>query len=257
MNDENIKKIQEILNKIKADKKISEKFYPCEIKCVFDLIGETRLKNMKKSNVDIKNRFGYNSIEVSGTGIYSSDKPKEYDRRYYLEFDILTHKTNNKKSLLTLMMNPSNTFPKSKIDSTVKNVIRIATILRYSKIIVLNSLPVINSTGVKVKYSNSETEEINTEFIKYYLGDKELNKTQDFLIAFGANNEVKKLLNNNGLIDECINKRQNKYVYKKNSSNTPSHPGNTNTKYVYDFILGTNPQLIPINKIDKNLKIFP
>ena len=161
-------------------------------------------------------------IKVTGFGYYDTDEPKRKNNnhRYYLELEIKG--ITNTNTLTAIMMNPSNTFPNSKnkkstIDSTVKNVIRMAYLLKYSKIIVLNSFALIDGDGKNTHSDNSQKK--NLAIIEAYIKE---NKNSDYLLAWGNNAEdtdkICKYLKDN--IDK------NKiFVYKKNKNGNPCHPG--------------------------------
>ena len=93
-----------------------------------------------------KNIVG-NENNIWGFGIYDSPNPDINDNRYCLE---LNHcGIDNDKTLITLLMNPSETFPcendNSNIDDTILNVMKIAKALGIMSVVVLNTIPVINS----------------------------------------------------------------------------------------------------------------
>ena len=203
---------------------IGEKYYPMEI-------NSTIAKN------------------VQGFGIYDSDKPKINNNRYYLEFNILKNNKNN-NTLLTLMMNPSKTFPDGSIDRTVQNVIRIAKAIGCSKIVVLNTLPIINPIAKDaIKYCNKAKQENNTNFVQKYIQSCNKNNTI-FLAAWGANKQINQY---NEYISSIKQKfmPNNIFAYSINEeSQTPAHPngrGNNgkNAKRLQEILNGK--KLIPIH----------
>lgn len=134
-----------------------------------------------------KNRENYCTLNVNGFAYYNCENPKAKTdcRRYYLELDI--EKAEQNKTLVVLMFNPSNTFPemngkKSTIDGTVKNAVRIAYKVGYSKVIILNSFNFIDGNNITAMKSAKETtDEVNAQIISYVLTEH-----KDLMIAWGT-----------------------------------------------------------------------
>ena len=139
------------------------------------------------------------------------------------------------------MQNPSNTFPKKdsfKIDTTVQNVIKMAYICGYTKVVILNIKSLINGNPEEmndylIKNKKYNKTLINQSFIKDYLTKQKPNDS-DFLIAWGSNKvflqdfetaEFSKVLDN-----------IYKWAYRINSTNTPTHPSSYNTRLVNQFL---------------------
>lgn len=192
----------------------------------------------------IKNsiKFYDDKINVFGNGDYGGiENPKVGDNRFSLELEIEKPKGN--KSLITIMMNPSETFPKGKereesqIDPTVQNVIRIAYVCGYNKIYVYNIFSLINSDS-SIQY---EKNEFNTEEIINFLKENDC----DTLIAWGENKEkyvhdILKYLRNRKL-----------FVWKLTKKLKPQHPSPLRNKDIKEFLQQPNPKLIRI-KFDDN-----
>ncbi len=203
----------------------------------------------------IKNsiKFYDDKINVFGNGDYDSiENPKN---RFSLELEIEKPKGN--KSLITIMMNPSETFPKcikreSQIDPTVQNIIKIAYQCKYNKIYVKNIFPLINPKS-SFPYKKDEF---------YYLNKKKIiesltKNNYDTLIAWGT--KIKKedivdfltLKQENIKILDCL-KNRNLFVWKLSKKNKPMHPSPLN-RHISKFLQQPNPKLIPIKiKIDDN-----
>lgn len=83
-------------------------------------------------------------INVCGYGIFKDNIAKRGSHRYFLEIQI-----NNigNKTLTAFMLNPSNSLPNEGFDQTVRNVIRIAYVKNYSKVVILNTFSLINGKG--------------------------------------------------------------------------------------------------------------
>lgn len=214
--------------------------------------------------LEIKKSIKFNNnykINVFGIGIYNNQDPekelepkkrlKEEDRtkeirRFSLELNIKEPKGN--KTLATIMMNPSKTYPKknkeSRIDRTVQNIIKIAYVCGYNKIYVYNIFSLINPNS-SFQY---EEDEFNTDGIIKFL-----NKNNcDTLIAWGENKEkyTQDIL---GL----LNKR-NLFVWDLTDKLKPRHPSPINPinrNKFNEFLQQQNPKLIPI-KFDDNGNII-
>ncbi len=188
-------------------------------------------------------------IELDTYSVYDSKSPKQNTNRYYIEFKIknnpLTITKRNTETLVTLLQNPSNTFPTEKmvIDETVQNVIKMAYLNGYKKIVVLNTKPLINgnSKATEAKYINSDNTQkliINSKFIQEYLNN--YSKNADFLVAWGTNKSILNEIINNEYI-ELINKnfKDRIWAYDTTKKNYPRHPGSWsphNNKPVRDFL---------------------
>lgn len=127
---------------------------------------------------------------VEGHGIYDADAVN----RYCLCIDI-PNSTN--KTLITLLMNPSNTFPpdiaktkktkkgqkvKSRYDQTIRNLIRLAYVKGYSQIVVLNTFPFIEGNSTNANKYAQKNKKLNSDFI-----EKVLNNSFEILVACGDN----------------------------------------------------------------------
>ena len=235
------------------------------IEMTFPLIGESKQKKLTTEEYSkIRKFFNYDKISVNGFGIYDARTLSEIDEyrneensdgnRYYLNFSITEPEITERKSLVTIMMNPAGTFPKSgkyeaEIDQTVKNVIRIACAKKYSDVIILNVSSNINPDSGKWEKNKDFKKEINTTFVKSCLESLCKDKTCDFLAAWGSKEKILKYIGGSCYCEQ-INKF-NSYVYRINEmSQTPAHPGNWNTRKVYNFIINGK-ELIPC-KFEKN-----
>ncbi len=188
-------------------------------------------KNTYNLQKDIK-------INLEAYAIYDCKNPKTKQgyNHYYLEFKI---KNPIKKrswvessTLVTLLQNPSNTLPKEdstiKIDTTIQNVVRIAYLSGYKKIVVLNIFPLIDGNSSDTKKflnenPNKSKTNINTEFIKKYFENNA--KNFDFLIAWGSRSNILKQIKEAEYYS-IINQIENKWAFGINDNNTPNHPGN-------------------------------
>lgn len=179
-----------------------------------------------------KSKEDNTKINVTGKGMYNTENPTKNNLRYYLELNFEPEKKRGSKILIAIMMNPSNTFPKignkkSKIDPTVKNVLRIAYACKqYSKVVVLNCYPQINGNS---KDNTIVKNENNTNFIKTFI---ENNKESEILIAWGTKiehtvlSEIKRIVKN-----------KKTWAYDKNEkTHTPSHPSSYNYTKIQKFI---------------------
>ena len=110
-------------------------------------------------------------IEVNGFAYCDCETPKAKSDcyRYYIELEMNNPKNN--KTLVVLMLNPSNTFPemngkKSTVDGTVKNAVRIAYKAGYSKVIILNSFNYIDGNSLTaIKSMKQTSNDTNTTII--------------------------------------------------------------------------------------------
>ena len=189
--------------------------------------------NNKKIDINIKGKE--TSFSVNGFGICENDNFSKTSYRYYLEFEIINPK-GNKGSIASIMMNPSDqTNPvKQAIDSTVTNVIRMAYVSGYLKVIILNSFPYINGNGKASLKEHDENhdykeKEVNTNFRVDFL---ENQYNQDILLAWGG--DIKNTKQDYG---EILKKYEDKiYVYNITKSNFPMHPSPYNQKEVDKII---------------------
>ncbi len=164
-------------------------------------------------------------IVVYGYGIFKDNIAKRGSHRYFLEISI---NNSGNKILTAFMLNPSNSLPNEGFDQTVRNIIRIAYIKGYSKVVILNTFSLINGKGQDAirnyKKQARNNNDLNREIIDFYLK----NYAYDLLIAWGTqiqssdkNYYLKQIKN--------IQKKDNKninliaYAWNKNS-NYPYHP---------------------------------
>ncbi len=215
---------------------------------------------IKTYQLEIKKSIKFNNCEINafGIGIYNNPDPEkeleeiekkkvkvieeERIRRFILELNIKEPKGN--KTLATIMMNPSNTYPKrgkeSRIDRTVQNIIKIAYVCGYNKIYVYNIFSLINSKS-SFQY---EKDKFNTDGIIKFLN----KNNYDTLIAWGENKEkyTQDIL-------ELLNKR-NLFVWDLTDKLKPRHPSPINPinrNKFNEFLQQQHPKLIPI-KFDEN-----
>ena len=136
----------------------------------------------KKIDINIKGKE--TSFSVNGFGICENDDFSIESYRYYLEFEINGIK--NDKVLTVLLMNPSDkTNPdKSNIDNTIKNALKFAYTLGYSKVKIFNSFAKICGNGNEAKKyyknKNKNIENINNNFVK-----NSLKNADEILLACG------------------------------------------------------------------------
>lgn len=172
-----------------------------------------------------KSRQDNCTLKVNGFAYYSCENPKAKTDcyRYYLELDI--EKAEQDKTLVVLMLNPSNTFPeangkKSTLDGTVKNAVRIAYKAGYSKVIILNSFNFIDGNSITAMKSAKEAlNDVNTKIITNVL-----NQHKDLMIAWGT--KVRKK-DKTEILSKILDKATeiNIFAYAWNSnSNCPYHP---------------------------------
>lgn len=173
-------------------------------------------------------------FKVNGFGICEDDKFDKGSFRYYLEFDIINPQ-GNKGNLVSIMMNPSSeTDPANKkIDLTVTNVIRMAYVSGYSKVIILNSFPYINGNGKESleknnKSMDSQKNELNKDFINKIL--KENIDNQDILLAWGGN--IKNTVEDYSKFLKPYENQNKIYVYDITKNSFPMHPSPFNKEKV-------------------------
>ena len=131
--------------------------------------------------------------DVKGYGVYDA----KAENRYCLCIDI---QNNSNKSLTTLLMNPSNTFPteiatmkgiKSRFDQTIRNLIRLAYKKGFAQVIVLNTFPFIEGNSAEAnkyyKEHKSEVSFIHNQNINAKFIDTVFNNSTNLLVACGDN----------------------------------------------------------------------
>ena len=197
---------------------------------------------------------------LTGFGIYSVIQPDINNYRYYLELDLPEKETGN--TLVTLMMNPSKTFPyeerNANIDTTVLNLAKISQSAKIngkdadiSKIVVLNTLPIINSNiDIALTALDENRQKYNENFVKAYLKACDKENTI-FLAAWGNNTGINKY---NKFISTINSEFKNKmYAFCINKEKTPTHPSPFNSAQINGFL--KNPELIQLGKINKKLTV--
>ena len=190
---------------------------------------------------------------IWGFGIYDSPNPDINDNRYCLE---LNHcGIDNDKTLVTLLMNPSETFPcendNSNIDDTILNVMKIAKALDIMSVIVLNTIPVINSKKeLALKNLNSQKQRYNEMFVNGFLKHCDKENTI-FLAAWGADKNI----NSFNKYSQTINTyfKDKIYAFSINKDMTPTHPSGFNNAQINSFL--KKPELIPIKQINDDLTV--
>lgn len=211
--------VEEILNKIKEYRK------------------DYKNNNTHWSKKEIQLPDNGGKFKVNGFGICKDDQFDKGSFRYYLEFDIINPQ-GNKRNLVSIMMNPSsetNPTNNQKIDSTVTNVIRMAYVSGYSKVIILNSFPYINGNGTESLEKNnnskgSQENKLNKEFINKFLKDKENNQDIDILLAWGGN--IKNTVEDYSKSLEPYEEQNKIYVYDITKNSFPMHPSPFNKEKV-------------------------
>ena len=201
------------MNKAKIFKNIQNITpYKFDISDSFDLYFGQNKNNENNCRIDVKG-FAYYNCE--------SPKAKTDCYRYYLELEI----NNSNKTLVVLMLNPSNTFPemngkKSTVDGTVKNAVRIAYKAGYSKVIILNSFNYIDGNSLTAIKSASQTSnDINAKIISNVLTEH-----KDLMIAWGTKVRQKdKNIILKSIWDKVTYLKIYAYAWNKNS-NCPYHP---------------------------------
>ena len=195
-------------------------------------------------NLHIQKKYDYKfsneEIKIKGFGYYDCAKPiqKQNKHRYYLELDIKNKP--NLSTITTIMMNPSNTFPamdneKSKIDDTIKNVIRMAYRLgKYSKIVILNSFALIDGDGNNA-VSDAVSQKKNLDIIEAYVKE---NNHSDYLLAWGKyaedTDKIIKFLKSNK-----TDERNRVFAYRIAKEGYPCHPSKlveNSRKYISSFM---------------------
>lgn len=196
-------------------------------KLIIDNIQEQFNINLDKNKNVISDSFSKypgeknKEIVVCGYGIFKDNIAEQGSHRYFLE---ITINNSGNKILTAFMLNPSNSLPNEGFDQTVRNVIRIAYIKGYSKVVILNTFSLINGKGQDAIKQARSNNDLNREIIDFYLK----NYSYDLLIAWGTkiqssdkNYYLKQIKN--------IQKKDNKninliaYAWNKNS-NCPYHP---------------------------------
>lgn len=198
--------------------------------------GENK-KHWQNKKIDITIKGKETSFSVNGFGICENDNFSIESYRYYLEFEIINPK-GNKGSIVSIMMNPSDqTNPDNQtIDSTVTNVIRMAYVSGYSKVIILNSFPYINGNGKQSlekfdEISDNNQLKINKGFIKNFL---ENIKNHDILLAWGGD-----MKNTKEDYAKILKKYEDKiFVYNITSNDFPMHPSQYNQNEVNKILNG-------------------
>ena len=154
---------------------------------ILNKIGCTKSETIKNTIAFRKKEKGEieNKIEVCGFGIYEENKCTKGGHRYYLEFNLENNEINSQKTMYVLLMNPSNTFPPKRIDSTIQNVIRVAYALKeFKKVVILNSFSKICGNGEEAKKyfknKNVKLEEKNEKLVINFL-----ESVDEILIACG------------------------------------------------------------------------
>lgn len=187
---------------------------------------ETAKMVISKNDIKLPNG---EQISVKGFGICKDNDYTENSYRYYLEFNI-DKPLSKKGQLISILMNPSNkTCPDKSIDGTIQNVIKMAYVTGYSKVVILNSFALIQSTGEKATktFKNNDDENLNKDFIKEYLNK---NPNTNILCAWGEKSKISELKD----IDKIL---KNKFVYSLTKKNYPRHASPYNSKAVNEFIL--------------------
>lgn len=209
--------VEEILNKIKEYK-------------------DYKNNNTHWSKKEIQLPDNGGKFEVKGFGICNDDNFDKGSFRYYLEFEIINPQ-GNKGNLVSIMMNPSSeTNPNNnKIDSTVTNVIRMAYVSGYSKVIILNSFPYINGNGTESLEKNnnskdSQENKLNKDFINNFLKANVNNQDIDILLAWGGN--IKNTVEDYSKFLKPYENQNKIYVYNITKNSFPMHPSPFNKEKV-------------------------
>ena len=200
--------------------------------------------------LEIKDSFPYSlgnfisseMINVIGRGYYNTDTPQNGDYRYRLDIEIQNEKDDYiNKQLVALLMNPSNTYPDTGFDYTIKNIIRIAYKMKYKNIVVFNSSPYIDGNSDRQRNQQQNTSinqnyiDNNTMYVNNYLTS---TKVFDFLIAWGG--DKSKITNEQTYLQTYYNLKTEKdeipiiYTYGKTKNNKPCHASiRVQNKYGY------------------------
>ena len=188
-------------------------------------------------------------VSVTGFGVCENNDYSENSYRYYLEFNI-DKPLSKKGTLFSILMNPSNkTNPNKNIDWTIQNVIKMAYIVGYSKVVILNSFALIQSNGnlAEKNFEDNNFEKLNKKFIKEFINK---NSDKDILCAWGTKSKIADL--------EFVNKSlKNKFVYSITKKDFPRHSSPYNSKKVNEFILEQNKQDIKARTFTKISGIKP
>lgn len=191
---------------------------------------------------------------IWGFGIYDSKNPDINDNRYYLELN--HYGIDNDKTLVTLLMNPSETFPcendNSNIDDTILNVMKIAKALDIMSVVILNTIPVINSKKeLALKGLNKQKQRHNEMFVNGFLKHCDKENTI-FLAAWGSD----KSINSFNKYCQTINIyfKDKIYAFSINKDMTPTHPSVFNNAQINAFL--EKPELISIKQINDDLTVI-
>ena len=197
-------------------------------------------------------------IPVCGYGIFKDNIAKRGSHRYFLEIQI-----NNisNKTLTAFMLNPSNSLPNEGFDQTVRNVIRIAYVKNYSKVVILNTFSLINGKGQDAiknyKKQAKNNNDLNRKIINFYLR----NYSTDLMIAWGTQIQTSDkiyYLEQIKNIQQKENKNINLIAYAWNKkANCPYHPSQqvNNSKKNID-IDGDGRVLSSFLEKNKNFKLL-
>lgn len=190
----------------------------------------------KNKEIKIDINITEKSFTVNGFGICENDNFEESNFRYYLEFDI-NNPLEKKGTIVSIMMNPSDkTNPENNlIDSTVTNVIKMAYVSGYSKVIILNSFPYINGNGkesLNEKNNSEDKNKLNREFIYEFL--KENVNNVDILLAWGG--QIKNTIADFNEVLKPYNTNEKIYVYDITADKFPMHPSPYNEENVQNAI---------------------
>lgn len=188
---------------------------------------------------------------IWGFGIYDSPNPDVNDNRYCLELNNCG--IDNDKTLITLLMNPSETFPcendNSNIDDTILNVMKIAKALGIMSVIVLNTIPIINSKKeLALNNLDKQKQRYNEMFVNGFLKHCDKENTI-FLAAWGADKNI----NSFNKYSQTINTyfKDKIYAFSINKDMTPTHPSGFNNAQINSFL--EKLELIPIKQINDDL----
>ena len=220
---------------------------------ILNKIEDYRNNNIHWSKKEIQLPDNGGKFEVKGFGICNDDNFDKGSFRYYLEFEIINPQ-GNKGNLVSIMMNPSsetNPNNNNKIDSTVTNVIRMAYVSGYSKVIVLNSFPYINGNGTESLEKNSNSKDsqenkLNKDFINNFLKANVNNQDIDILLAWGEN--IKNTVEDYSKFLKPYENQNKIYVYDITKNSFPMHPSPYNQKKV-DKIINAQKQLKKVQLI--------
>ena len=190
------------------------------------------------------------NIEVVACGLYSNKDPQKGDYRYRLDIEIKNKKNDScDKRLIVLLMNPSNTYPKTGFDYTIENIIRIAYKMKYKRIIVFNSSPYIDGNSDTQICNNclqpdEDYKKMNTDYIVNQIN--RLSEDIDFMLAWGGNkNKVTNEQEYLKAIFNFFNKKNARAIINvyRRTKNKPCHASiRVQNKYGYisDFLKNKN-----------------